>query len=64
MSLAHWQEVIDAHMNYSNWKKMVQIGMCTFKVLYTNHIEFYSPCTPQAMEEVTAWLRAQLRGIC
>ena len=64
MSLAHRQEVIDAHMNYSNWKKMVRIGMCIFKVLYINHIEFHSPCTPQAMEEVTAWLRAQLRGIC
>jgi hypothetical protein len=26
MSLAHRQEVLDAHMNYSNWKKMVRIG--------------------------------------
>lgn len=26
MSLAHRQEVLDAHMNYSNWKKMVHIG--------------------------------------
>ncbi|KAN0135970.1 hypothetical protein V8E53_006131 [Lactarius tabidus] len=25
MSLAHRQEVLDAHMNHSNWKKMVQI---------------------------------------
>ncbi|KAN0141876.1 hypothetical protein V8E53_000338 [Lactarius tabidus] len=25
MSLAHHQEVLDAHMNHSNWKKMVQI---------------------------------------
>jgi hypothetical protein len=28
MSLAHRQEVLDAHMNYSNWKKMIQMGMC------------------------------------
>jgi hypothetical protein len=27
MSLAHWQEVLDAHMNHSNWKKLVRIGM-------------------------------------
>ena len=26
MSLAHHQEVLDAHMNHSNWKKMVRIG--------------------------------------
>ena len=26
MSLAHCQEVLDAHMNHSNWKKMVRIG--------------------------------------
>ena len=26
MSLAHRQEVLDAHMNHSNWKKMVHIG--------------------------------------
>jgi hypothetical protein len=23
MTLAHWQEVLDSHMNHSNWKKMV-----------------------------------------
>ena len=26
MSLAHQQEVLDAHMKHSNWKKMVRIG--------------------------------------
>ena len=26
MSLVHQQEVLDAHMNHSNWKKMVRIG--------------------------------------
>ncbi|KAN0128953.1 hypothetical protein V8E53_013215 [Lactarius tabidus] len=26
MTLAHCQEVLDAHMNHSNWKKMVHIG--------------------------------------
>ena len=27
MSTAHRQEVLDAHMNHSNWKKMVNIGL-------------------------------------
>ncbi|KAH9007794.1 hypothetical protein EDB85DRAFT_1904803 [Lactarius pseudohatsudake] len=27
MSLAHCQEVLDVHMNHSNWKKMVRIGL-------------------------------------
>lgn len=27
MSLAHRQEALDAHMNYSNWKKLVRISM-------------------------------------
>ena len=26
MTLAHRQEVLDAHMNHSNWKKLVNIG--------------------------------------
>jgi hypothetical protein len=26
MSLNHRQEVLDAHMNHSNWKKLVHIG--------------------------------------
>ena len=27
MTLAHHQEVLDAHMNHSNWKKLVNIGL-------------------------------------
>ena len=27
MSLMHQQEVLDAHLNHSNWKKLVQIGV-------------------------------------
>jgi hypothetical protein len=27
MSLAHRQEVLDAHMKHSNWKKIVHIGV-------------------------------------
>ena len=35
MSLAHRQEVIDAHMNYSNWKKLVRIGMHILNTMRT-----------------------------
>jgi Kyakuja-Dileera-Zisupton transposase len=30
MSLSHRQEVLDAHMNHSNWKKLVRIGEHVF----------------------------------
>jgi hypothetical protein len=30
MSLVHRQEVLDAHMNHSNWKKLVRIGRWYF----------------------------------
>jgi hypothetical protein len=30
MSLNHRQEVLDAHMNHSNWKKLVRIGMPSY----------------------------------
>jgi Kyakuja-Dileera-Zisupton transposase len=35
MSLVHRQEVLDAHMNYSNWKKLVRIGMWMMCISYT-----------------------------
>ena len=35
MSLAHRQEVIDAHMNYLNWKKLVRIGTHTLNTMHT-----------------------------
>jgi Kyakuja-Dileera-Zisupton transposase len=30
VSLAHQQEVLDAHISHSNWKEMVQIGEYSF----------------------------------
>ncbi|KAH8977209.1 hypothetical protein EDB86DRAFT_3092913 [Lactarius hatsudake] len=36
MSLAHRQEVLDAHMNHSNWKKMVQHCSITSKAVEAN----------------------------
>jgi hypothetical protein len=32
MSLVHRQEVLDAHMNHSNWKKLVRIGLYYFPI--------------------------------
>jgi hypothetical protein len=34
MSRVHRQEVLDAHMNHSNWKKMVHSGMCHLYLKY------------------------------
>ena len=31
MSLVHRAEVLDAHMNYSNWKKVIKTGLCNLK---------------------------------
>jgi hypothetical protein len=33
MSLSHRQEVLDAHMNHSNWKKMVHIGQWNLSIV-------------------------------
>ena len=62
MSLSHRQEVLDAHMNHSNWKKMVHIGMSV--------IHFTKPCmliigipaspsTSKKMEMSRGWPRSQ-----
>jgi hypothetical protein len=40
MSLAHRQEVLDAHMNHSNWKKLVRIGMYYLGLQHTTDIYF------------------------
>ena len=34
MSLMHRQEVLDAHLNHSNWKKLVRIGMFASPILF------------------------------
>ena len=59
MSLVHRQEVLDSHMNHSNWKKMVRIGMCHLCPIYL-WSEFpnwsISPLTVKAMETLGNWL--------
>lgn len=61
MSLVHRQEVLDAHMNHSNWKKMVHIGeyyscLICLSCWFANYS--VSPLTPEAVETPGDWLRA------
>ena len=53
MTLFHRQEVLDAHMNHSNWKKMVWIGMSHENTLYAHMLicnKYDSTHTPKEME--------------
>lgn len=45
MSLVHRQEVLDAHMNHSNFKKMIHIGMyhSCFKCVSSSHTHILVP---------------------
>ena len=57
MSLVHRQEVLDAHMSHSNWKKMVHIGAF---YSYLNVMPLFQyPCassiTSEAMEAFRHW---------
>ena len=38
MSLVHQQEVLDAHMNHSNWKKLVRVGMLYLHLRYIQYL--------------------------
>lgn len=44
MTLAHRQEVLDAHMDHSNWKKMVHIGMWLLCNSITTDIQYLHQC--------------------
>jgi len=57
MSLSHRQEVLDAHMNHSNWKKMVCIGMPLIHVKRVNLLicESASSCTSKTVETPGGW---------
>jgi hypothetical protein len=66
MSLFHRQEVLDAHMNHSNWKKMVRIGMphenksCGDMLI----CDFYnSSYTPKKVEGSGEWPGGQFRNL-
>ena len=57
MSLAHRQEVLDAHMNHSNWKKMVWIGefhLCITFVLCSNCNSCTSSIALEAVEAIAS----------
>jgi hypothetical protein len=48
MSLSHRQEVLDAHINHSNWKKMVRIGMFLIETtgLICSYVNFLASSCP------------------
>ena len=51
MSLVHRQEVLDAHMDHSNWKKMVHIGLPISSSLKLQHLILCASSIPsEAME--------------
>ena len=50
MSLMHQQEVLDAHLNHSNWKKLVRISMLYPFILYLYLISYNSPFPSQTLE--------------
>ena len=65
MSLVHRQEVLDAHMNHSNWKKLVRIGMCclssqAYRYDYPNTSD--SSISSAALEAPAHWIGSECRG--
>ena len=64
MSLAHRQEVLDAHMNHSNWKKLVRIGMSSvlFDLWLTSFL-CHSSFPSDPVGSSTVWNRRQCQGI-
>jgi hypothetical protein len=66
MSLAHRQEVLDAHMNHSNWKKLVRIGMYLVDAEHVHGLTSLlcnSSFTSQMLEALRFWVGSQLRSI-
>jgi hypothetical protein len=59
MSLAHRQEVLDVHMNHSNWKKMVHIGM-ERPSLHHPHIYPYIPIHMLVPSLLKRWKRLEV----
>ncbi|KAN0128337.1 hypothetical protein V8E53_013842 [Lactarius tabidus] len=51
MSLVHWQEVLDAHINHSNWKKLVQIVPSLLQ--QWNHLEIGFDSSAQAYKALS-----------
>jgi Kyakuja-Dileera-Zisupton transposase len=35
LTLAHWNEILDDHMNHSNWKKLIGMGEFIFIQIYS-----------------------------
>jgi hypothetical protein len=50
MSLAHRQEVLDAHMNHSNWKKLVRTGMCNPGDEHSHDSHYFNNIVPSLLK--------------
>ncbi|KAI9430467.1 hypothetical protein BJY52DRAFT_1161270 [Lactarius psammicola] len=60
MTLAHWQEVLDAHMNHSNWKKMVHIVPSLLK--HWKRLEDGLALSAKAFMALTKCFKKQTKG--
>src|SRR6266404_4201472 len=66
MTLFHRQEVLDSHMNHSNWKKMVRIGMSYQNTKCGNMLicdSYTSSYTSKKVEGSGGWPGCQCRGL-
>ena len=63
MSLSHRQEVLDAHMNHSNWKKLAQIGLSILiTAAHESDISVIVPALLQRWRQVDSGLDASSKA--
>ena len=63
MSFAHRQEVLDAHMNYSNWKKLIKTGPKFHYQYYMFLTVCCSSLHADTMEACGRWSSTQSRCV-
>ena len=52
-TLAHWGEILDDHMNHSNWKKMLEIGELHNQDACSGYLIFHSSNPPEKVDQIT-----------
>ena len=63
MSLSHRQEVLDSHMNHSNWKKLVRIGLSVLIIAaYECDLSVIVPALLQRWRRVDSGLDASFKA--
>jgi len=63
MSLSHRQEVLDSHMNHSNWKKLVRIGLSVLIIAaYESDLSVIVPALLQRWRRVDSGLDASFKA--